>query len=369
MTSTLPSWCPKYNPLKHDPVTNQEVYCICKKPDEGELMVGCDGCDDWFHFSCLKIPEQYRRLVSSFYCPYCQAGITGTPRASDADPVNGRKTLWKHKCRLEHCFMPCQENSKYCSEEHGVEYMRAVVQGTHHDEDSSKLLRGMIHVSEGDSTKFTELGQGDIHARKVDPQLSPEAYKNIVTTDAGLVGLQNDLKNCENTTIPRAKEQLDTLDAYIAWLADVNAKLNEETGPSAEGEQDADTTNEEKKPRKRKRKASNKRSKVKKSICGYPQSDMALPCTAEEFLQEYNAAQENADSTQTELRGICIKQKCNKHSSWVSIRSDQRQQEVEATEAYRERLELLVRIRQGQLDQLYLEKLNSEHRDSVAAAN
>lgn len=330
-------------------------------------MVGCDGCDDWFHFSCLKIPEKYRRLVASFYCPYCQAGITGTARDTAESPEAARKTLWKHKCRLEECFLPCAENSKYCSEEHGVEYMKKVVQGTHQG-DSGVLLRKMLHVSEGDVTAFSELGQGDIFKRKADAALSPDSYKRIVTSDEGLQELQSDLEKCEHTTLPATKEQLDTLDTYLTWLADVNAKLN--IDPEAEAaEQASDPSTEEKKPRKRKRKASAKRNKAKKSICGYPQQMMTIPCTSEEFLQEYTAAEQNPDSTETQLHSICIKQKCNRHNGWVAIRSDQRQQEVEAAEAYRERLELLIRIRQGQLDELYLQHLNTEHSRSLTTAN
>ncbi|KAG1674508.1 COMPASS component SPP1 [Nymphon striatum] len=51
--------------------TSKIVYCVCKSEYNGEKMVGCDNCDDWFYPSCLKM----KRLPStnkSWYCPpYC----------------------------------------------------------------------------------------------------------------------------------------------------------------------------------------------------------------------------------------------------------------------------------------------------------
>ena len=29
-----------------------DVYCICRLPDDGSLMVFCDTCKEWFHQSC-----------------------------------------------------------------------------------------------------------------------------------------------------------------------------------------------------------------------------------------------------------------------------------------------------------------------------
>ena len=28
----------------------KEYYCpVCSDPDDGSFMIGCDGCDEWFH--------------------------------------------------------------------------------------------------------------------------------------------------------------------------------------------------------------------------------------------------------------------------------------------------------------------------------
>ncbi len=30
------------------------VYCYCRYADDGQGMVGCDGCEDWFHIRCIN---------------------------------------------------------------------------------------------------------------------------------------------------------------------------------------------------------------------------------------------------------------------------------------------------------------------------
>ncbi|KAL6941734.1 hypothetical protein ACO0RG_002872 [Hanseniaspora osmophila] len=91
-----------------------ELFCICRKPDTGKLMVGCDGCEDWFHFDCIKLDPKYEKLIAQYFCSKC-----------------GDKIVWKRKCKLAHCYSPIdthgtqntQQPSKYCSERHGLEYI------------------------------------------------------------------------------------------------------------------------------------------------------------------------------------------------------------------------------------------------------
>lgn len=43
-----------------------QVWCLCRKPYTGEVMIQCDICDEWYHLECVglsgPIPEQYRCL-------------------------------------------------------------------------------------------------------------------------------------------------------------------------------------------------------------------------------------------------------------------------------------------------------------------
>ncbi|KAL4810330.1 hypothetical protein BDV18DRAFT_130778 [Aspergillus unguis] len=96
------------------------VFCICRKPDNHTWMIGCDGgCEDWFHGKCVNIHPRDAELIEQYICPNCNANGKGC-------------TLWKPMCRLEECRKPARflgpNQSKYCSDEHGLEFMRQKTQ-------------------------------------------------------------------------------------------------------------------------------------------------------------------------------------------------------------------------------------------------
>ena len=34
-----------------------EIHCTCGRPDTFDDMVACDGCDHWFHLSCVNMED------------------------------------------------------------------------------------------------------------------------------------------------------------------------------------------------------------------------------------------------------------------------------------------------------------------------
>ena len=99
---------------------SNEVFCICRKPDDHGVMIGCDGpCEDWFHLKCVNMSQQRTKLVQKWFCPNCAE--------------LGHETLWRRMCRLPGCEEPCRQDdnqnhvSKYCSDAHGEEFMRRLV--------------------------------------------------------------------------------------------------------------------------------------------------------------------------------------------------------------------------------------------------
>ncbi|KAF1827586.1 uncharacterized protein K489DRAFT_375699 [Dissoconium aciculare CBS 342.82] len=117
-----------------------DVYCICRRPDNGTFMIGCDGtCDDWFHGKCVGIPEANKNLIDKYICPNCTAAEKGM-------------TSWKRMCRRPGCRQPARIGrsktgvsnptpSKYCSDECGVLYFRAMASKTRgsNDDHSSNV--------------------------------------------------------------------------------------------------------------------------------------------------------------------------------------------------------------------------------------
>ena len=38
--------------------SDTDVYCFCRRPDDGLLIVKCDQCDGWFHRVCVGVTTQ-----------------------------------------------------------------------------------------------------------------------------------------------------------------------------------------------------------------------------------------------------------------------------------------------------------------------
>lgn len=344
---SLPPWCPTYSSRKTG-VNGEKVYCICKRPDNGELMVGCDGCDDWFHFSCLKIPETYRRLVYSFHCPYCEAGITG-PASQGANELP--KTIWKRKCRLNDCFKPCQTNSKYCSDEHGEEYMRIMlakveIPGLSHDAQL-QLLKDMANYHNDDSNpeQFQKFGNEEFIYD--DPKDQDSLYTKIVSQDKRLIELQDNARELSDNTIPTKKSELDTLSKYLDWLEEINVKLASQKDPNL-GEETTNSSSTTTRD-KNKKKLNKIKAKQRIYICGYS-SDCQIPCSVDEFVTEYG-------QDLPQLKNICVKVRCSKHSGWAIMQLEEREQQLSSLESYQTRLLLLMKMRKEQLHIQYYEQL------------
>ncbi|KAJ5760879.1 hypothetical protein N7520_008035 [Penicillium odoratum] len=93
------------------------LFCICRRPDNHTWMIGCDGgCEDWFHGKCVDIDARDSELIDKYICPNCSQNGKGC-------------TTWKPMCRLLECRKPARvaRKSKYCSDEHGHEFMRRQV--------------------------------------------------------------------------------------------------------------------------------------------------------------------------------------------------------------------------------------------------
>jgi len=93
---------PKKRPPSGEEKAGKPIYCTCRKPDDGLLMVGCDGCPEWFHAACIGL----EKIPKSWLCPWCSAEQAGKP---DADATaaannNGTKTrTWPFARDRRHC--------------------------------------------------------------------------------------------------------------------------------------------------------------------------------------------------------------------------------------------------------------------------
>jgi hypothetical protein len=74
--------------LRGETFPEHECFCICRQPENGAIMIRCDFCEMWYHYSCIGLQDikllekaQYKcigcavrdglfaQTVQSNYCP------------------------------------------------------------------------------------------------------------------------------------------------------------------------------------------------------------------------------------------------------------------------------------------------------------
>ena len=54
-----------------------ELFCICRRPDNHTWMIGCDGdCEDWYHGKCVNIDPRDAELIDRYICEFSLPYIT-----------------------------------------------------------------------------------------------------------------------------------------------------------------------------------------------------------------------------------------------------------------------------------------------------
>jgi hypothetical protein len=51
---------------------DRDLHCLCRKPDDGQFMIQCDYCDEWYHGACINLTPEQADMWVKFRCPRCQ---------------------------------------------------------------------------------------------------------------------------------------------------------------------------------------------------------------------------------------------------------------------------------------------------------
>ncbi|GMG31075.1 unnamed protein product [Ambrosiozyma monospora] len=343
---------PKYN-------TNQEeVFCLCRKIDDGELMVACDGCDEWYHFRCVGMNTNLKELVNNYYCPFCD------------ELLHKGKTVWKKKCRLDGCFNPIKidketgKGSKYCSPEHGVEFMKS--QLLKHFVESNNEMK----LQEGQVVKIIQQTKDYAHFKSLGTELpifDKSSPKGKEECDFKITKLE-----AQVTSMNTTKELYLSKTKYLLKLKEKIKLLNEILSTDHESENGAVEKTETKptKSRKSKKKKKTKRNKI--DICGFDSNlrwhtmkwkaftetdeykqfmkfDGSFEgVTNDQIREQYKNLKNESNGDQdgdTEMTdndlgppvfgSLCIhdKKKCTRHLTWYGIIEDDLETKVSEIEA------------------------------------
>lgn len=280
------------------PVINEPVYCICRKPDDGLWMIGCDGCSEWFHGHCVGITETEGQLAEQYFCGKCTSEGRG-------------RTLWHMKCKLQNCLNPAriEASERFCCDEHGIEFFQSLVPESLIE---PCLLKTLVLSADGSVGRFRELGNDPVHRLRTDTEFLAHARSE------------------EADRLVQIKHELEKQYIELRCIG----KRNEFVTRCVERQRHA-------------RELRKSTEKPKKEICGYDLRlnmqnyeldaviDKLIATVDESGQSLIDAVTLEPTSSQASISGqngsneadtsICIaeKRKCIKHAAWQAIKSEE----------------------------------------------
>ncbi|KAI0271367.1 hypothetical protein BC834DRAFT_966858 [Gloeopeniophorella convolvens] len=278
-----------------------KLYCVCKtKYDDEKVMIACDRCDEWYHTSCVNMPDLEVDLVDQFICPLC----------IEKNPHLDLCTTWKRRClnglkqrdpaSSDACHKPARGAfSKYCSDECGVQYMHMRV--------SLWIAQGGDRARLWDTVKAAERREGVAVPAPGAPARAAAAAPPPTKATRELARLRGRLAE-----VVRKREALKAETDAVAW----REKLTQLAVQRAEAVEQ----------------------------CGW---DQRL-CFGDEEVAEFGAgvleSYEEGDGGAEEAEWWCTgKKKCERHAGWQKLRAAEVEFDKEMRDQALEKLTKLER--------------------------
>ncbi|KAL7318273.1 Transcription factor bye1 [Mucor circinelloides] len=110
-------------PKKKRATRAKKLYCTCQRPYNGEPMVQCDTCEEWFHCSCVDFnPDNQEEDEENidWVCSKCKEGaneLKPDVTVKEEKPTNTRQTRTRSqsKCLYSGCSNRTRKDS-FCSD-------------------------------------------------------------------------------------------------------------------------------------------------------------------------------------------------------------------------------------------------------------
>jgi len=139
------------------------LFCVCRQPYDGEWMVGCDFCEDWFHPRCVGLTRKRAKSMAHYECVTCATKrrlgeaqqrsssassasahlVSSSSFSSSASAASSRSRSRSSSskkrarqqvpspprivCALQQCEREARPNSRYCTDACGTANARALL--------------------------------------------------------------------------------------------------------------------------------------------------------------------------------------------------------------------------------------------------
>lgn len=288
-------------------LNSEELYCVCRKPDvDGQMMISCDGCEEWFHTKCMRIDSSDTPLLDQFYCKFCQWKGDGV-------------TKWNRKCRMPDCLKPARkaEKSKYCSDKCGEAFLKLQIK------ESQVFSMGEISFVVNYCKSHAALSA----LGSTFPELPEVALLDIKRLPAKVQSMlsENDqMQQDVNAEIEACKTKSQYLLQVKEMISVINSRIQATSGALAVEES---TTKSKKKKSKSKKIdlccfQSDLNNLFNKPISEVPQVEGDIN---EIFQVEIESAVKRfGEDVKTDSSRMCLedRRKCLRHNGWFNLLND-----------------------------------------------
>ncbi|KAF9439363.1 hexokinase A [Entomortierella beljakovae] len=100
---------------------SKKLYCYCQKPDDGEVMIQCDNCRQWFHGACVDVTAEVAELMGlkneKFFCDPCTEKLKVRAKSHPGKSLRSTRLSDAQDCALPTCLNEARATNSYCSEE------------------------------------------------------------------------------------------------------------------------------------------------------------------------------------------------------------------------------------------------------------
>lgn len=158
-------------------------YCLCRQPYEG-FMIGCDGCEEWYHGACIGISQEQAQKFDKYVCVRCSTLRVYTEYAAS---VGGILRKWSSAKGLAAARLA--ESQRYARKVRSAE--REIAKATTDLENSKRELSGISNMA----SSFLPHIDGDSQSLTVDAELKDPSSNSAFLNGTSLKNEKGQLLN------------------------------------------------------------------------------------------------------------------------------------------------------------------------------
>ncbi|KAG0052671.1 PHD finger protein 3 [Gryganskiella cystojenkinii] len=181
-------------PVPERVTRSKKVYCHCQKPDDGEVMIQCDHCRQWFHGACVDITDEIAEMMDlkneKYFCDPCTEKLKERAKTQHGGKTSKQTKISDARdCALPTCLNEARATDDYCSEECAIKGIELAASQAAHSKTSKP---SSIVIPSRKTTVDTSVKKANHPVQPPKSPVSPKAEQDPIRSTA-LKGITDSL--------------------------------------------------------------------------------------------------------------------------------------------------------------------------------